>query len=255
MANVAELRAGMSFARAGRRSLQAAGALSRRMLASLPLKPTRLAAKAQSRTRAFSGAAAPKAPAAPSKVRGMLSVDQLKTMVANGEIESVIVSFTDIYGRLMGKRFDAEFFLSDGMKGGTHACDYLLASDMEMDPIPGFDYANWERGTTRLSTSYCVSCCSCLRLHCFVRRLRRLPPGPRPLDAAHLLVAAQGGNGGVRHFRRQDAQARAGGAAVRAAPPDGEVRRARLEVSGGVRARVLPVQHLVSSIAFILCCC
>ena len=76
----------------------------------------------------------------------MLSVDELKGAVADGRIDQVIMSFPDMYGRLMGKRFDADFFLSSALKDGTHACDYLLANDMEMVPQPGYKFANWERG-------------------------------------------------------------------------------------------------------------
>jgi glutamine synthetase len=63
-----------------------------------------------------------------------------------GDIETIVVGFPDIYGRLVGKRFDAEFFLEDALQNGTHGCDYLLACDMEMNPIPGFTFANWEQG-------------------------------------------------------------------------------------------------------------
>ena len=76
----------------------------------------------------------------------MLTIEQLKQMVADEEIETVIVGFTDHIGRIMGKRFDAEFFLEEAEKHGTHGCDYLLAVDMEMEPVPGYDYANWEKG-------------------------------------------------------------------------------------------------------------
>lgn len=55
---------------------------------------------------------------------------------ADGSIENVIMGFPDMYGRMMGKRFDADFFLDSAAQDGTHACDYLLASDMEMVPIP-----------------------------------------------------------------------------------------------------------------------
>ena len=55
---------------------------------------------------------------------------------SDGSIENVIMGFPDMYGRMMGKRFDADFFLDSAAKDGTHACDYLLASDMEMVPIP-----------------------------------------------------------------------------------------------------------------------
>ena len=76
----------------------------------------------------------------------MLTLEDLKTRVTEGNIETVLVVFTDHYGRFMGKRFDADFFLEDAVDNGTHGCDYLLTVDMEMEPVPGYDYANWERG-------------------------------------------------------------------------------------------------------------
>ena len=79
-------------------------------------------------------------------MKGMLHAEQLRGLVAQGEIETVIVGFTDHYGRLMGKRFDAEMFVEDIAKHGAHACDYLLTVDMEMDPVPGYRFANWELG-------------------------------------------------------------------------------------------------------------
>ena len=75
-----------------------------------------------------------------------LSVEALREQVARGEIETVIVGFTDHYGRLLGKRFDAELFVEDIAAHGAHACDYLLTVDMEMDPVPGYKFANWELG-------------------------------------------------------------------------------------------------------------
>ncbi len=80
------------------------------------------------------------------QVKGMLTLDELKKKVASEEIETVITAFTDHYGRMMGKRYDAEFFLESVAKGGTHACNYLLTTDMEMEPVPGYDFANWELG-------------------------------------------------------------------------------------------------------------
>ena len=76
----------------------------------------------------------------------MLTVDQLRASVAAGELDTVVVAFTDLYGRLMGKRLDAEFFLDTATSGGTHACDYLLTVDMEMEPVQGYRLANWKRG-------------------------------------------------------------------------------------------------------------
>ncbi len=81
-----------------------------------------------------------------SKILGMLTIDELTALVEQGEIETVALVFTDHYGRFMGKRFDAEFFLSDGAAQGTHSCNYLLTVDMEMEPVPGYQFANWELG-------------------------------------------------------------------------------------------------------------
>lgn len=80
------------------------------------------------------------------KIRGLLTVEELQEKVDQDEIETIVVAFTDHYGRLMGKRFDAEFFLDDAVENGTHGCNYLLTVDMEMEPIPGYDFANWEHG-------------------------------------------------------------------------------------------------------------
>ncbi len=79
-------------------------------------------------------------------VKGKLSLPNLKDKVADETIETIIVAFTDHYGRLVGKRFDAEFFLESASEDGTHACDYLLTTDMEMEPVEGYQFANWELG-------------------------------------------------------------------------------------------------------------
>lgn len=81
-----------------------------------------------------------------AEVRGMLTLEQLAGLVQQGAIDTVLVVFTDLYGRFMGKRFDAGFFLEEIAHHGTHGCDYLLTVDMEMDPVPGYRFANWERG-------------------------------------------------------------------------------------------------------------
>lgn len=75
-----------------------------------------------------------------------LSLTALKNLVAGGEIDTILTVFPDHYGRLMGKRICAQFFLDYTHKHGIHACDYLLTTDMDMNPVPGFTFANWERG-------------------------------------------------------------------------------------------------------------
>jgi len=76
---------------------------------------------------------------------GNMTLDQLKTAVSSGEIDTVIVALIDMQGRLMGKRFHAQFFV-DGGHTETHCCNYLLAVDMEMNPVPGYKSAGWEQG-------------------------------------------------------------------------------------------------------------
>jgi len=79
-------------------------------------------------------------------IQGMLTLAQLVDDVKRGIIDTVLAVFTDHYGRFMGKRFDAEFFVEETVRSGTHGCDYLLTVDMEMEPVPGYRFANWERG-------------------------------------------------------------------------------------------------------------
>ncbi len=77
---------------------------------------------------------------------GMLTLDELASLVKKDDIETVLVGFTDHYGRLLGKRFDAGFFIEEGIKQGAHGCNYLLTTDMAMEPVAGYKYANWELG-------------------------------------------------------------------------------------------------------------
>lgn len=77
---------------------------------------------------------------------GLLTLDQLAEKINEGTIDTVITAFTDHYGRVLGKRADADFFLDTIAQDGTHGCDYLLTTDMEMEPVPGYAYANWEKG-------------------------------------------------------------------------------------------------------------
>jgi glutamine synthetase len=77
----------------------------------------------------------------------VLTLKELKADAESGSVDTVIAAFTDMQGRLMGKRLDAEFFL-DELEGGhgSEGCNYLLALEMEMDPVPGYAIASWERG-------------------------------------------------------------------------------------------------------------
>ena len=76
---------------------------------------------------------------------GNLTFDALKPMVAAGEIDTVLVCLVDMQGRLMGKRFKAEFFLESGYKEAHH-CNYLLATDMMMHTVEGYAATSWAKG-------------------------------------------------------------------------------------------------------------
>ena len=77
----------------------------------------------------------------------MLTLDELTKAVGDGSIDTVIVAFTDMQGRLMGKRLHGEFFVEEHIADhGVEGCNYLMALDMEMDPTPGYDIASWEQG-------------------------------------------------------------------------------------------------------------
>jgi len=76
---------------------------------------------------------------------GMLTIKELQAAVAAGEIDTVVTCFPDMQGRLVGKRMQAEYFL-DSAQVETHGCDYLLANDIDMEPVPGYAAANWEKG-------------------------------------------------------------------------------------------------------------
>ena len=92
----------------------------------------------------------------------MLSLDELRQEVGAGRIDTVVTAFTDMQGRLFGKRIQVEYFLDEVTESGIEGCNYLLALDMEIIPnrlFAGFnllyvpevlrtaDFA-WERATT-----------------------------------------------------------------------------------------------------------
>jgi glutamine synthetase len=75
----------------------------------------------------------------------VLSFDDLKTAVAEGRIDTVLACFTDMQGRLMGKRFHARNFV-DHSHHETHCCNYLLATDLEMATPDGYAASSWAKG-------------------------------------------------------------------------------------------------------------
>jgi glutamine synthetase len=79
-------------------------------------------------------------------MQGRIDVEQLKRLTADGELETVLAVFPDMYGRLVGKRLVARFFVDEVLGHGMHACDYLLACDVDMDPVPGYAFTSWAKG-------------------------------------------------------------------------------------------------------------
>ncbi len=75
-----------------------------------------------------------------------MTLQALKTKIKAREIDTVVVAFPDVFGRLIGKRFTGDFFVKQVAEQGTHGCNYLLTVDLEMEPMEGFNLANWEKG-------------------------------------------------------------------------------------------------------------
>ncbi len=75
-----------------------------------------------------------------------LTLDQLRIEVEAGTVDTVVLGFTDMQGRLQGKRLAAEFFLTDVLDHAAEGCNYLLAVDVEMNTVDGYAMSSWERG-------------------------------------------------------------------------------------------------------------
>ncbi|MFO0991027.1 MAG: glutamine synthetase family protein [Hyphomicrobiales bacterium] len=76
---------------------------------------------------------------------GMLTLAELKKEIASGRIDTVLACMVDMQGRLIGKRFHAQYF-ADGAYEETHGCNYLLGDDIEMEPVPGYKAVSWDKG-------------------------------------------------------------------------------------------------------------
>ncbi len=75
-----------------------------------------------------------------------LTVEKLRVLVEEGDVDTVIVAFTDMQGRLQGKRLHAQFFLDTVLSHGTEGCNYLLAVDIDMNTVDGYEISSWARG-------------------------------------------------------------------------------------------------------------
>jgi len=89
-----------------------------------------------------------------------LSLEQLKEDVASGKIDTVVVGATDMQGRMQGKRIHAPFFIADTIKNGTEGCNYLLAVDIDMNTVQGYDVSSWDTGYADMGMA--PDCATCL---------------------------------------------------------------------------------------------
>ena len=85
-------------------------------------------------------------PSESSRRRGLLTPGELDRLMAAGEIDTVIVAFADMQGRLTGKRVAARLFAEEVAAHGAECCNYLLATNVEMQPVPGYAMSSWESG-------------------------------------------------------------------------------------------------------------
>ncbi len=81
-------------------------------------------------------------------ITGMLTADELASAIDRGEFDTILVVFADLQGRLMGKRVTGHYWNRQMKRGDgeIHACNYLLAVDADMTVLPGYRFANWEKG-------------------------------------------------------------------------------------------------------------
>ncbi|MCW2831030.1 MAG: glutamine synthetase, partial [Aeromicrobium sp.] len=76
----------------------------------------------------------------------LLSLEQLRVHIGEGHVDTVIVAFTDMQGRLQGKRLHAAYFLDVVVEQGTEGCNYLLSVDVDMNTVDGYAMSSWEKG-------------------------------------------------------------------------------------------------------------
>ena len=75
-----------------------------------------------------------------------LTREELTALIHAGKVDTVVMAFPDLFGRLVGKRTTARFFLEHVADHGTENCDYLIACDIENNPVPGFRFASYDQG-------------------------------------------------------------------------------------------------------------
>src|SRR5687768_9708231 len=79
-------------------------------------------------------------------LEGRVKLDELKKAVADGTVDTVLLAIADMEGRLQGKRLAAPYFLDHALEHGAEGCNYLLAVDVDMETVSGYDMSSWGRG-------------------------------------------------------------------------------------------------------------
>ncbi|MGI8667916.1 MAG: glutamine synthetase family protein [Jatrophihabitans sp.] len=75
-----------------------------------------------------------------------MNIEALRVAVSDGSVDTVVLALVDLQGRLQGKRLDATYFLNDVLEHGSEGCNYLLAVDVEMNTVDGYQISSWDRG-------------------------------------------------------------------------------------------------------------
>jgi glutamine synthetase len=75
-----------------------------------------------------------------------LTLERLRLLIEEGEVDTVVMAFTDMQGRLQGKRLHGRYFLDVALEHGTEGCNYLLAVDIDMNTVGGYAISSWEKG-------------------------------------------------------------------------------------------------------------
>jgi glutamine synthetase len=131
-----------------------------------------------------------------------LSVHDLRRRVAEGDLDTVVVAFTDMQGRLQGKRMHAAYFVDHVLEAGTEGCGYLLSVDVDMNTVDGYAMASWDSGYGDLDFALDLDTIRLLphlpgtaMVQCDLRTLdhRPVPQSPRTILATQLARAADQG--------------------------------------------------------------
>ncbi|MGA8209164.1 MAG: glutamine synthetase family protein [Nocardioidaceae bacterium] len=82
----------------------------------------------------------------PTRNPRLLDLNRLRELIGDGEVDTVVIAFTDMQGRLQGKRLHAAFFLDVVVENGAEGCNYLLGVDVDMNTVDGYAMTSWEKG-------------------------------------------------------------------------------------------------------------